>query len=54
MAGPRRPREVHVVGLSRISERTLQMHIGLYRGYLKSPHLLTEQLAEMRQRGRIA
>jgi Fe-Mn family superoxide dismutase len=47
-----RPQDVHLSGLSGISDRTLAMHIDLYRGYVRHTNLLTEQLAEMREKGR--
>src|ERR671918_259022 len=34
-------------GLNGISDQTLEMHFGLYEGYVKNTNLLTEQLAEM-------
>ena len=47
-----RPRDVSLAGLTGISDRTLEMHLDLYRGYVKNTNLLTEQLAEMRENGR--
>ena len=47
-----RPQDVSLSGLSGISDRTLEMHLDLYRGYVKNTNLLTEQLAEMRDKGR--
>src|ERR687891_2573356 len=34
-------------GLKGISDQTLEMHFGLYEGYVKNTNLLTEQLSEM-------
>jgi len=34
-------------GLTGISDRTLEMHLKLYKGYVKNTNLLSEQLAEM-------
>lgn len=47
-----RPQEVRLSGLTGISDRTLEMHVELYRGYVKNTNLLIEQLAEMRHAGR--
>jgi Fe-Mn family superoxide dismutase len=47
-----RAQDVHLSGLSGISDRTLEMHAGLYNGYVKNTNLLTEQLAELRHKGR--
>jgi Fe-Mn family superoxide dismutase len=37
--------------LTGISDRTLEMHFGLYEGYVKETNLLTERLAEMAKSG---
>ena len=34
-------------GLTGISDKTLEMHFGLYEGYVKETNQLTEQLAEL-------
>jgi hypothetical protein len=47
-----RAQDIHLSGLSGISDRTLEMHLDLYRGYVKNTNLLTERLMEMRQKGR--
>jgi len=47
-----RAQDVRLSGLTGISDRTLEMHVDLYRGYVKNTNLLTEQLTEMRQKGR--
>jgi Fe-Mn family superoxide dismutase len=47
-----RAQDVHLSGLSGLSDRTLEMHLDLYRGYVKNTNLLTEQLTEMRQKGK--
>ena len=41
-------------GLTGISDRTLEMHFGLYEGYVKEANQLTEQLAELAKAGRAA
>lgn len=47
-----RPQQFRLSGLSGISDRTLEMHLDLYRGYVKHTNLLTERLAEMAPKGR--
>src|SRR5215471_11467015 len=47
-----RPQEFRLSGLSGISDRTLEMHLDLYRGYVKNTNLLTEQLTEIRLKER--
>src|SRR2546427_2799955 len=42
-----KPKSFNLSGLSGISDQPLEMHFGLYEGYVKSTNLLTEQLAEM-------
>lgn len=37
-------------GLTGISDQTIEMHLGLYQGYVKNTNLLTEQLIEMVQK----
>jgi superoxide dismutase, Fe-Mn family len=38
-------------GLQGISDRTLEMHFGLYEGYVKNTNLLNEQLGEALEKG---
>jgi len=38
-------------GLTGISDQTLEMHFGLYAGYVKNTNILNEQLAEMAKAG---
>lgn len=38
-------------GLEGISDKTLEMHFGLYGGYVKNTNILNEQLAEMARAG---
>src|SRR5436305_12420696 len=42
-----KPKSFNLSGLNGISDQTLEMHFGLYAGYVKSTNLLTEQLAEL-------
>ena len=41
-------------GLTGISDKTLEMHFGLYEGYVKETNQLTEQLAEIAKAGKAA
>jgi superoxide dismutase, Fe-Mn family len=41
-------------GLKGISDQTLEMHLGLYEGYVKNTNLLTEQLMEMVQKKKMS
>ncbi|MBV9269916.1 MAG: superoxide dismutase [Candidatus Eremiobacteraeota bacterium] len=40
-----------LAGLKGISDATLEMHFGLYEGYVKNTNLLLEQTAELRKNG---
>lgn len=40
-------KKFHLSGLTGISDKTLEMHFGLYEGYVKNTNLITEQLLEM-------
>jgi superoxide dismutase, Fe-Mn family len=40
-------KEFKLSGLTGISDRTLEMHLSLYEGYVKNTNALTEKLAEM-------
>lgn len=42
-----RPKEFKIAGLKGISDRTIEMHLKLYEGYVKNTNLLAEQLAEL-------
>ncbi|HEY8370407.1 MAG TPA: superoxide dismutase [Thermodesulfobacteriota bacterium] len=46
-----KPREFKLSGLKGISDQTLEMHFGLYKGYVTNTNLLTEQLCEMFEKG---
>jgi len=41
-------------GLTGISDKTLEMHFGLYEGYVKETNQITEQLAELANAGKAA
>ena len=42
-----KPKEFKLSGLKGISDDTLEMHFGLYQGYVKNTNLLNEQIFEM-------
>jgi Fe-Mn family superoxide dismutase len=42
-----KPKKFNLSGLKGISDKTLEMHFGLYEGYVKNTNLLTEQLMDM-------
>jgi Fe-Mn family superoxide dismutase len=55
MAQPNyKPREFSLSGLSGISDRTLEMHIALYEGYVKNTNLLLEELKEISLKGNVS
>ncbi|MBV8150393.1 MAG: superoxide dismutase [Candidatus Eremiobacteraeota bacterium] len=41
------PKKWNLAGLKGISDKTLEVHFGLYEGYVKNTNLLNERLAEM-------
>jgi len=45
------PKKWDLSGLKGISDRTLELHFGLYEGYVKNTNLLIEQTSELRERG---
>jgi Fe-Mn family superoxide dismutase len=45
------PKKWDLAGLQGISDATLEMHFGLYEGYVKNTNTLIEQTAELRQKG---
>jgi superoxide dismutase, Fe-Mn family len=47
-------RDFHLSGLTGISDKTLEMHFGLYEGYVSETNQLTERLAEMTSAGEAA
>lgn len=46
------PKKWELSGLQGISDDTLQIHFGLYEGYVKNTNTLNERLAELRQNGK--
>ena len=48
------PKKWPLAGLQGISDNTLQVHFGLYEGYVKNTNLLNEQLAEQLSAGTAA
>jgi len=48
---PYKAKQFTLSGLQGISDQTLEVHFGLYAGYVKNTNLLTEQLLEMNQKG---
>jgi Fe-Mn family superoxide dismutase len=52
MANPiYKARDFSLSGLQGISDQTLEMHFGLYQGYVKNTNLLLEELKEMASKG---
>ena len=49
---PYKQKEFNLSGLQGISDKTLEVHFGLYAGYVKNTNLLNEQLVSMLQEGR--
>jgi superoxide dismutase, Fe-Mn family len=47
------PRKWDLAGLQGISDATLEMHFGLYEGYVKNTNLLNEKLAAIRSTGKV-
>lgn len=48
------PKTYNLNGLTGISDKTLEMHVKLYEGYVAGTNTLNEQLAGMIQRGEVA
>ncbi len=48
------PKKWSLAGLQGISDATLEMHFGLYEGYVKNVNLLNERLAGIRAAGKAA
>lgn len=46
------PKKWDLSGLQGISDETLQIHFGLYEGYVKNTNLLNERIAELRVAGK--
>ena len=49
---PYKQRSFDLSGLTGISDHTLEVHFGLYAGYVKNTNLLNEQLVEMVSQGK--
>jgi Fe-Mn family superoxide dismutase len=49
-----KPRDFNLSGLRGISDQTLEIHFGLYEGYVSETNVLTERLAEMARSGKAA
>jgi Fe-Mn family superoxide dismutase len=48
------PKKWTLAGLTGISDQTLEIHFGLYEGYVKNTNLLNEQIAEKIKAGQVA
>jgi superoxide dismutase, Fe-Mn family len=46
------PKKWDLAGLTGISDATLEMHFGLYEGYVKNVNLLNDRLSEIRRAGK--
>jgi superoxide dismutase, Fe-Mn family len=51
---PYAPKKWNLRGLAGISDETLEIHFGLYEGYVKNVNLLNERISELRQSGKNA
>jgi Fe-Mn family superoxide dismutase len=51
---PYKQKEFNLSGLNGISDKTLEVHFGLYGGYVKNTNLLNEQLVTMLHDGKAA
>src|ERR1700686_195719 len=51
---PYKPKTFDLSGLTGISDHTLEVHFGLYAGYVKNTNLLNEQLVELLHGGKTA
>jgi len=51
---PYKAKEFNLSGLNGISDKTLEMHFGLYGGYVTQTNKLTEQLEEILKQGQAA
>ena len=50
--GPYKPRDFQISGLIGISDQTIQVHLGLYQGYVKNVNALNERLAALAKEGK--
>ena len=46
------PKKWNLSGLQGISDETLEIHFGLYEGYVKNTNLLNERIASIRADGK--
>jgi superoxide dismutase, Fe-Mn family len=51
---PYKPKDFSLSGLNGISDKTLEMHFSLYKGYVDQTNKLTGQLEEMEQQGQFS
>lgn len=42
----------HLQGLTGISDKTLEIHLGLYTGYVKNTNILNEKVIELTEAGK--
>ncbi len=48
------PKKWDLSGLQGISDETLQIHFGLYEGYVKNTNTLNERITELRKAGKVS
>src|SRR5579875_1948450 len=48
------PKKWELSGLQGISDETLQIHFGLYEGYVKNTNTLNERITELRKAGKVS
>ena len=51
--GPYAKRDFNVAGLKGISDNTIQVHLGLYAGYVTNTNTLNERLRDLVQQGKV-
>jgi Fe-Mn family superoxide dismutase len=51
---PYKAKDFNLSSLTGISDQTLEVHFGLYKGYVNNTNMLTEQLKEMAEQGKAA
>jgi Fe-Mn family superoxide dismutase len=49
-----KPKDFKLAGLKGISDKTLEMHFGLYEGYVKNTNLLNEEILEMTHKKKVS
>lgn len=50
--GPYKAHDFQISGLTGISDQQIQVHLGLYQGYVKNTNLLNERLSELLKEGK--